>query len=304
MRKILGENGFSLVELLVVSGLIGGMALVVVSIQKQANHALKTITESFEVESLYQEVRTDIIDQSACQSTFDDLPRLLNGITIPGIKRKSGIGEYIIGMKRGDIELEAMRVRNLNTVPATIPTDGEGLASFDVSLTIHKMKSNRPIEKNIPIQAKVKKVGTALKVVNCFTQIGNTLEQACLNMGGTFDVTASPPCLIASSNQECPIGQYSKGIGSDGKIICRQIDYHFFAHHFTNEGTTTLYNRQFCALSEVGTHIQNHDDSKHNCKLQKGGAENSWIIIRDMNDANAVACGVVCFNTTEKEVPL
>jgi prepilin-type N-terminal cleavage/methylation domain-containing protein len=74
MFKIVkNSKGFSLVEVMIVAGLIGGLALMVMKVQEQSAKTARTFQSQMEITQLLHEIRQVISSKENCRKTFLNL---------------------------------------------------------------------------------------------------------------------------------------------------------------------------------------------------------------------------------------
>lgn len=184
LPSIQGARGFSLAEVLVAAGMLGGLSLVVMNLTSQQQNSMLHMETRTEESNLLNEIRTILLKKAACEQTFGGLQV---GASVPELKDQAGLVRYSVGQEINNY----VRIIEMNTLNRTVPAGGgRGDALF--SVVLERMRSNtggakapRPLELLLEVTA-----DASGNIVECFQDSENLIEtsklEACINIGGNY----------------------------------------------------------------------------------------------------------------------
>jgi len=202
------NKGFSLVQVMVAAGLLGGVALGVMQLSKQMQSTTIMGATNLEENQIINHISTILLDADSCEKTFVGLAF---GDPVESIKRVKSNGEamevYSLGETYGNrtISLKDMKLGG---------KDGEEY----LELVLRRLKSGYAGPKEIRKKIALKLVIKDDKVVNCFSELSNVTEtsvkKSCLSIGAIYDANTQR-CknikLIEHESQVCA-GENCKNI--------------------------------------------------------------------------------------------
>jgi prepilin-type N-terminal cleavage/methylation domain-containing protein len=135
-------RGFSLLEVVIVIGLLGVAGTFLTTILKNGSMGQKTLLAQDDARILTENVASLLTDPIACANTFGGLnPTDANGATVSSIKDKNGSSQFSVGQKYGKgIQLDGIVIGGQGTdartnvqrwVPGTPATTGTAFVSVD-----------------------------------------------------------------------------------------------------------------------------------------------------------------------------
>jgi hypothetical protein len=175
----MNNKGFTLVEGLILGGLLGGLALVGATMSKNMNQGQATAEAKLEDIELRRQIVTILTDKVACANT-------LSGVNIGGsissIKNASGAVMFQVGGNygNGSLQINSFTTADLNQ---TFP-DGTRMIGLSVGLT--KLKNTTKPAKNSVITLRVKAPSANAAITSCFADFEQLIRSACLSAGGAW----------------------------------------------------------------------------------------------------------------------
>jgi len=173
MRK--NNFGFALAEVMIAAGLVGGLAVVVMQLNKSSVQTSSYANASFDINNSLSEIKTWLSKPNVCASTFAGLA--INGSAIE-IKKTGGAVLFKEGGRYGSAKLVTLKTENID-----LPADGPG--SFYVVVDFERPKSagiTQTKERKILISATT----VANKVDTCMNDSDQAVSNLCTSLGGTF----------------------------------------------------------------------------------------------------------------------
>lgn len=193
-RYVCKSQGFSLVELMVTIGILGGLSLVITQMIGTTTKSTKELEASSEITTILSTANKILLDHDACGNTFGGVD-LSSETTIPNIRNVVDNIVYSQGTLYGNravrlIELNVVDI-TLNNVPAP---STERYGTFNLEMVFEKesmlIDSISNISKNILIQVRT---NNANEVLSCHSHESNAIEtamiQSCEALEGTFNLT-------------------------------------------------------------------------------------------------------------------
>jgi hypothetical protein len=183
------QRGFSLLELMMVAGMIGGMALTITKIGEMGNRSIKTNEYMFEKNSLVQEIERYLLNKDACEETFRNarLSGTPNEVTM--IKSQKGDALFLVDEIYGN---RMVRFKSFTLKPDDPPPHANKTLMASVIIEIEKIPSqaygSQTEERKFSIQVKT---DANERVETCYSATDNAVETArkltCADFGGTFN---------------------------------------------------------------------------------------------------------------------
>ncbi len=254
-------RGFSLVEIMIVSGIMGGMALALTQLMTQANKGKKDVELRYEYIEALNKIRMYLSDAEVCRNTFvtgtaTNAPApytfptdaTIHPVTAIFRTSRNGVnlaspafyysveahasGKGIINRK---LRITAMRlvVNDGDKGAGFLPAAGtRETRLFDVEVDFASMGVNNELpgssNRQITIAAEIDSTG---RFLDCYTDSDEISQTVCEDMGGAWDPNGAPNrCII-------------RDVSTD--YVCQELG-----------GTIVLANRRVQGGSPNGSNIQ------------------------------------------------
>lgn len=198
--KLWNRSGFTLVEVLIAAALLGGLALVIMNINKQQTKSQKQAETNFEVNTIYSTISQTMLNASACLNTLSPVGNISIIKPVPEIKDRNNLGLFIVGnIYANKVKLISMTVKNMTFNPTpTATTKGYGNGNIEIVLERIGLISNANITRIIPISVEV---NNGFVVSKCYSATENAVDTskilACQNISGVYD-SATDSCNLAT----------------------------------------------------------------------------------------------------------
>lgn len=236
-KRWLNDKGFSLVEIMVAVGMVGGLALVVMTLKKDTATSTKRLEIASEIISLHSTINQLLIDETACTNTLENL-NVGGAANVPSIRNASDNVMYSVGSTYGNgtVELDEMTAQMIaGTKTAIVGETDRSRANIRLRIRYNRISNlitgNTEIERDITLSAKVTTGGNV--VVSCFSNEGDAIQEAariaCESIEGTWDVApqkcnlknygAAPSATDASGNSMGISFQWAEGFRRIGTGI-------------------------------------------------------------------------------------
>ena len=230
------EKGFTLAEIMVTAGIVAVLAVAIMRMNSMAQKTAKTTAQQLEATQVLSRVQQILQDPISCQKTFENatpqptatitvIKRKVSGSATPenavgagatcvsGTLKPGGTSICTSGSgSSGRVALFKMVLKQTNS---PLVLDGAATGELELHMVkgagatinweaapssqaskidIHNLSSYGGITtiKRIPVSLFMK----ASKVVDCYTNELNFIEQACLSLGGNYDQNVTPNCVI------------------------------------------------------------------------------------------------------------
>ena len=174
------NKGFSLVQVMVAAGMMGGIALGVMQLSKQMQTTTVKGETSIEENQLINHISTILLDANSCMETFKGLSFR---DPVESIKRVKSNGESIEVYRTGKIYGN----RTLQIDRMTL-SGKKGEEYLD--LKIKRIKAAYQGPKNVKKRIALKLVIEEGKVKNCFSELSNVTEnsikKSCESIGAVY----------------------------------------------------------------------------------------------------------------------
>ena len=219
------SGGFSLVGLMVASGLMVGLSLVLAQMSKQQILIQKKSEMAMDIALLTQKTVRVLQDKQACLNTVGEGVALASGNTIPISRIQDGNGRDII-VKSDSSGVPTYGDGTLKVIAldlTDIVVNGE-VGDLNLRVTFEKMgKAARVPKRSIkkfPLSVELTPSG---QVRYCTSHldaaVSAAVREVCPDLGGTYDSNIQS-CTSALANKKCPTGQYMTGFDEDMNLLC------------------------------------------------------------------------------------
>lgn len=223
------QQGFSIVEMLIVFGLMGFAALAYVALQENASKGQKRVETKYDELEIKRLITSQLLDYRACQHTFVTEEHVL-GSTVKTIKNQANIATPYTenAVINQNLKIISMKTENISPALGVI-----GIHDAELVVHLKKLKVGTG-DLNLRIPLKMTVDGSN-KVLECFSDTNAIITTAhkkiCEDLGGHVD-PATGKCADAglqapkhegSHYQTYPLN--SKNIGK--YKICVTTGYSF-----------------------------------------------------------------------------
>ncbi len=202
MKKLFSKKGFSLVEIMVAVGLMGGLSMVTMHIAQEANKTKTDLTIDADILELQSNITTVLNDRASCIKSLDGLTVSSgSSVQVSEIYRevKTSMNDQVIAKigekyNNNSIEITDMQLEEFSSSVAGY--------SHALVVTIDRLKglkganSAKKSEFKITIPLVLIKKGT--EIAACYADVESEKEEAaaifCAASGGEWDSSATTPC--------------------------------------------------------------------------------------------------------------
>ena len=183
----LGNNGFSVVGILISAGIVSGLALVLANITKQQQIVKKRTEAYFEVSNLSYLIQRTLENEEACTQTLGAGTIIKDEAEWSSIKNKDGEDVVVKGNDYGD---RLLKVKTL--VAKNVQISGQ-TGEIDLEITFKKLGSaaknkNDLVSKKYPLSVEV---DNNKRLVRCRSNYSNIVstgkERMCRMLSGIYD---------------------------------------------------------------------------------------------------------------------
>lgn len=196
-KRWLGDKGFSLIEIMVAVGMVGGLALVVMTLKKDTATSTKRLEIASEIVSLHNMIGQILLDETACTNTLQTID-VTNPTAVPDINNAAGGTMYATGSTYGNgtVEIGTMTAQIISGTKQAIASEpGFSRGNVRLSITYNRISSlipaggSKQLTREIILSAKV---NTTTDVVStCYSNEGDAIQEAvriaCESIEGTYD---------------------------------------------------------------------------------------------------------------------
>ncbi len=207
------NKGFTLVEVMITTAIIAGLALVIMQINKMVSQSNATMNANVDSIDLKRNMIAALMDKNACATTFNGISI---GQSLTNVKNSAGGIVFTVGQSYGEgkIKLTGLVTSDLNQVGS------DGLRSVVLNVSYSRTVMGKTTNKNFPVNLRVKAAGAASPILDCFSDTDGLVltakQEACASLGGVWD-SASITCTLPS----CPVGQILQALKPDGTAVCK-----------------------------------------------------------------------------------
>lgn len=216
------QKGFSLIEIIIVFGLMGALSVVFLNMTQSQSVMQKKAESDLELNSIVNTIAQNLLVQDACGYTLGSGTVIMNDLNISSIKNRSGsvIFEKIQSYGGNVIKINSIKVAQLTLGTST--ASGK-YVDFKLNIEFERiskiLKGNKKITKSFPISAKL---DSSDKLINCYSAteaaVDTSMIEGCTNMGGVYNSTL----------KSCILGGYDPNGDSDGVAISQASLNDFF----------------------------------------------------------------------------
>ena len=278
-------SGFSLVELMVAAGLLGGLTLGVVKIMGLMQKGQKTSEIKMEVLELRRKVVTLMTDKIACEATFLG-PNLKIGDPVNHIKGSSGANIISVGNVYGN---KRLKVTSISTTDKGA-IGSTGMREVVLRVDFDNLQKNNSFggKKYFKTTMTVEATGPTAPITRCFDDRENTIKTAramsCEDIGGTWDEPTYTCTQFVRKN--FPIGavppqydvnnpDFTESVTVKSKLLVSNIDSTTLGNKLTVDANEILALGSITADSEIYGKTDLKADGKifnNNASLAANGA--------------------------------
>jgi len=167
------QGGFSLVQLMIVAGMLSGIFVVSLKIMKNQNQIGKSSSEEFEITYLFDDIRSLMADPAVCKSTLEFVspyePKELEGIKSDPDSNELNYQPYeLVGKKYGQNNIKIKSLSYLVGDQEASIDDGEAF----LKIVFEKSKSalgRKEVEKRMKLHLLL---NSEKKISTCFSLPG------------------------------------------------------------------------------------------------------------------------------------
>lgn len=224
LRALRNQSGFSLVELMVASGLVGLLAVATMKISDINMKSLKRSEASLETQSIVVAITNNLLNGESCVNTLSPVGGLSNGKNVTEIRNRVNRAIFNTTDSYGTraLKIKSMKVRDLDITPSTIPAGQKGYGELNLLVRLERLSSqisvsSKIVEKKIPLKVEV---DSSKRVLRCYAATENAVDTAkaaaCNNIGGVFD----------SATDECDLADYPQPDSSNIAVSTKYLQDH------------------------------------------------------------------------------
>lgn len=203
------RSGFSLVELMVASGLLGGLAIYLLNISKQQTVVEKRAETSFEINTISGTISQSLLNKDSCAQTLGVGNIINNGTQLNEIRNRSGnvLFNKIATYGNNQLKLTQIIIKDLVTSGVG---GGNRYGEAKIDITFEKVskliEGNKTINRAFPIQVELSPTNALL---SCYSSVDNAVATAklemCASLNGVFDVPTDKCNLNAFDVASAPL---------------------------------------------------------------------------------------------------
>lgn len=184
-------NGFSLLEIMVVAAMLGGLALVGMQLMKNQQDATVFAEAKNEELSLMRNLQMALVKKQVCQKTFANkkVGEIVDAIISSDDQTLYQLNAPINGI---------LKITSFETTESSIPPKG-GYGAFNLIVGIQRLKKGvgtKELKKTLTIQAEFDEHGMILQ---CYSDVDSSIKTAkiemCESFGGSF-IDADNRCQL------------------------------------------------------------------------------------------------------------
>jgi hypothetical protein len=180
MKLKMNNKGFSLVEIAVAGGLLGGLALLGASVSKNMIQGQKSAETKMEELEMRRQIISLLSDRTACTNTFSGSTI---GSEISSIKNVAAAVIFQTGSEYGNGSLKI----NSMTTTDTGQTFTDGTRSVNLTVSLTKLKTISRQIKNPVIPLRVRAASASSPISYCFADSEQIVTTSCLAAGGIWN---------------------------------------------------------------------------------------------------------------------
>lgn len=209
------QQGFSLVEVILVMGLMGMAAMVFVSMQKLQSRSQVTASTQFEIFNLMQDIQLTLLNSKACMQTLTGLKLSESEDTeLEHIKSSTGENRFSVGIKP---QGSRVTLSSLALTPTDIELGIAGQGLVDLTLEIQKnseqVQGTKMVNHRIPLLVAIDESNN---IISCFSTFEAAVlkakEETCLDLGGIYEEKKCKSIAPKLNDQETICDSTTEGI--------------------------------------------------------------------------------------------
>lgn len=232
--KILNSRGFSLPEITVALGLMGGISLVTMKLMEEQSGNQALITANSQVQNTVSVIQGALRNPDTCRKMLGNVAKGTSFSTLEyGIPDRTNPAiEIRKKLLDTNVKYDKFRIESIKFQDSTTGTPSATTAELEIIFRINKKSmsmwapdqdtNDTSIKKRLPL---VVKMDGANKLSDCGPATSDTnssaREKFCKSMGGAA-VWNGATCKL-SNTMSCPYGQIPQKLTSLGKAICVPI---------------------------------------------------------------------------------
>ncbi len=188
------SKGFSLVEMVVVLGLMGIASMGVLQITANMTKSTKTSEIGLEINSMVNSITQNLLNSSACTNTFKDAGVIIDNLEISDIKNRTGQPLFDKLAKYGNnrLKISGLKVNSV-TMKAPDPGVSKKYGEFRLQIQMEKLGTGyhgtKIVTKNVPLQGEFSLTNNLLK---CYSSTEDAVytakKESCEDVGGTWNI--------------------------------------------------------------------------------------------------------------------
>lgn len=177
--RIRNNKGFTLLEVVVATGLLGALALGVMSQMQLMSKGQKLAETRMEELEVRRMILTALADKVACQNT---LAGKEIGQPLTQIKSANNSVLYEVGQNYGNntLKISSITTQDLAT------TFADGVRLVYLIVNFQKLKSSATNNKSVNITFRVKAPTATGTISECYADTDSIIQQSCASSGGTW----------------------------------------------------------------------------------------------------------------------
>lgn len=215
----ISNKGFTLVEVLVAAGMLGGLALYLMNISQKQHVVEKRAETSFEINTISGSITQSLLNKESCSSTLGIGNVITDGTQLEAIRNRAGNIMYDKNNLYSNNQLKFNEIKVSELVTSNIPS-GNKYGEAKIEITFEKvskiLSGNKTITKKFPIQIELSPTD---ELISCFSGTDNAILtakiEACKSIDGTFDLV-SDKCHLKDFNHVNP-DTFSTAISSESQ---------------------------------------------------------------------------------------
>ncbi len=194
-NKLKNNKGFTLVEVLIVAGLLAGLSLVLMNINKQQAVSQKKAETSIEMTSVHSAIVANLLNSESCTKTLAPSGDIRSATLTEIRNRRDEVIYNTTDIYNNLIKIESMDIEGVSILPAVIPAGTKGYGELSIRFTYEKTAKILPgtaktLSYVLPLRVEVDET---YKVTRCYASTENAVDTAknesCIALNGVFNLT-------------------------------------------------------------------------------------------------------------------
>jgi len=201
---MMNKKGVSLVETLVATAVLGGVALGLSSLMSNMTKDQKVIETSVEISSIHQAILLNLANEAACKNNLIGVNLSSPPVALNDIKNAANavIYDKVKLYGNGNVKISSISV-SLDGALTTSGSGKYGRVAIDINYLKAKdiIKGNKNVTKRVTIPVTTDPSNV---VQTCFNDEGNYRQNSCGDIGGTWD-QSTLTCTLRPHSTVMPI---------------------------------------------------------------------------------------------------